>query len=43
MGHFSLLSSTSTGWTRRCLEEAMPKGSAAGERYAEEQMRAVNR
>ena len=25
------------------LEEAMPRGSAAGERYAEEQMSAVNR
>ena len=25
------------------IEEAMPKGSAAGERYAEQQMRAVNR
>jgi aryl-alcohol dehydrogenase-like predicted oxidoreductase len=27
----------------RRIEEAMPKGSAAGERYAERQMRAVNR
>lgn len=27
----------------RRIEEAMPRGSAAGERYAEEQMRAVNR
>jgi aryl-alcohol dehydrogenase-like predicted oxidoreductase len=25
------------------IEEAMPRGSAAGERYAEQQMRAVNR
>ena len=27
----------------RRIEEAMPKGSAAGERYAEQQMRSVNR
>jgi hypothetical protein len=27
----------------RRIEEAMPKGSASGERYAEQQMRAVNR
>jgi aryl-alcohol dehydrogenase-like predicted oxidoreductase len=27
----------------RRIEEAMPRGSAAGERYAEQQMRAVNR
>jgi aryl-alcohol dehydrogenase-like predicted oxidoreductase len=27
----------------RRIEEAMPKGSVAGERYAEQQMRAVNR
>jgi aryl-alcohol dehydrogenase-like predicted oxidoreductase len=27
----------------RRIEQAMPKGSAAGERYAEQQMRAVNR
>jgi hypothetical protein len=25
------------------IEEAVPRGSAAGERYAEQQMRAVNR
>jgi aryl-alcohol dehydrogenase-like predicted oxidoreductase len=27
----------------RCIEEAMPRGAAAGERYSEEQMRAVGR
>ncbi len=27
----------------RCIEGAMPRGSAAGERYSEEMMRAVNR
>ena len=27
----------------RRIEEAMPRGSAAGERYSEEQMRAVGR
>jgi aryl-alcohol dehydrogenase-like predicted oxidoreductase len=32
-----------TGEDMRRIEEAMPRGSAAGERYAERQMRAVNR
>jgi aryl-alcohol dehydrogenase-like predicted oxidoreductase len=34
---------TLTNEDLRRIEEAMPKGSAAGERYAEQQMRAVNR
>jgi aryl-alcohol dehydrogenase-like predicted oxidoreductase len=34
---------TLTGEDLRRIEEAMPKGSVAGKRYAEQQMRAVNR
>jgi aryl-alcohol dehydrogenase-like predicted oxidoreductase len=34
---------TLTGEDLRRIEEAMPRGSAAGERYAERQMRSVNR
>jgi aryl-alcohol dehydrogenase-like predicted oxidoreductase len=34
---------TLTGEDLRSIEEAIPRGSAAGERYAERQMRAVNR
>jgi aryl-alcohol dehydrogenase-like predicted oxidoreductase len=34
---------TLTNEDSRRIEEAMPRGSAAGERYAEQQMRAVNR
>jgi aryl-alcohol dehydrogenase-like predicted oxidoreductase len=34
---------TLTGEDMKRIEDAMPRGSAAGERYAERQMRAVNR
>jgi hypothetical protein len=34
---------TLTGEDLRRIEEAIPRGSAAGERYSEQMMRTVNR